>query len=176
MDFLDVRENKIPKEGAYQSYTFGRKPQINVILLDSRYFRDKPKKQGKDYVANKRGTILGSEQWKWLEKELKNSKADIHLIGNGIQVIPEEHAYEKWANFPWEKKKLFELLESNDVQNPILLSSDRHTAEISRIELGDYAIHEVTASGLTHSSNSLKGEANKRRLGPLMKQKNFGFI
>lgn len=32
------------------------------------------------------GTILGEVQWKWLESELRNSDAQIHIFGSSIQV------------------------------------------------------------------------------------------
>jgi alkaline phosphatase D len=44
--------------------------------------------------------MLGETQWKWLEDQLTASDADVHIIGGGIQFLPEEHRSEKWANFP----------------------------------------------------------------------------
>jgi len=175
-DFLDVADNYKAKQGAYQSYTFGRKPQIKIILLDARYFRDLVRYRDRKTVPSKLGTILGKKQWKWLETELEDSKADIHLIASGIQFLPEEHPYEKWANFPKEREKLLDLLAEHDVSHPILLSGDRHLAEISRVLHKGQSIIELTSSGLTHSYSGYEYEPNSHRIGPVMSEKNFGVI
>ena len=183
LDFLDVPQNaKVRKQaGAYQSYTFGEKEQkVMVILLDSRYHRDDPIKNPNSpprYLPNEEGTILGEAQWKWLEEELKNSEAKVHLIGNGIQVIPQDHGYEKWNNFPKERERLLALLIKYEIENPVLLSGDRHIGEISKIELDNkYQIIEITSSGMTHSYESVDGEPNRHRVSKLIGEKNFGMI
>jgi alkaline phosphatase D len=181
LDFLDVPSNshRRKREGAYEAYTYGpRDKQVKIILLDARYFRDSLQKQGKAYMPNVNGDILGDAQWKWLEKELTSSSASFHIIGSGIQMIPEQHMYEKWANFPKARKRLFELLASTKAKGVILLSGDRHIAEISKYENASigYPIYEVTASGLTHSATTNQGEPNKYRVKHLVNELNFGMI
>ena len=73
--------------------------------------------------------MLGAEQWQWLETELRNSTVQIHLIVSGIQILPEEHKYEKWANFPQSRRRLLRLIGETGVPGVILLSGDRHLAE-----------------------------------------------
>ncbi len=181
LDFLNEPRNspRRKQEGAYAAYTYGPAGKmVKVILLDARYFRDRLKKEGKVNLPDPDGRILGEAQWKWLEKELKNSSADIHLIGSGIQIIPEEHPYEKWANFPRERQRLFHLIASTGARGVILLSGDRHIAEIMKHQPAGvrYPIYEVTASGLTHSATQNTGEANRYRVGKLVNVLNFGLI
>ncbi|MGC1242389.1 MAG: hypothetical protein WA874_12410 [Chryseosolibacter sp.] len=64
-------------------------------------------------TPNVTGTLLGEDQWKWLEEELRSSGAAINIINSSIQVLPEEHHFEKWANFPAERKKLLDLIVSS---------------------------------------------------------------
>jgi alkaline phosphatase D len=180
-DFLDVpaSSERRSREGAYGSYTYGPEgKQVKIILLDARYFRDTLQRVDNVYLPNVDGEILGEAQWQWLEQELKNSKANIHLIASGIQMIPEEHVWEKWANFPRERQRLFELLARTQVKGVILLSGDRHIAEISRYTHQgiSYPVYEVTASGLTHSATQNEGEPNKHRVGNLINVLNFGLI
>lgn len=181
LDFLGEPKDspRRQQEGAYASYTYGPAgKQVKVILLDARYFRDSLQKENKTYLPNENGTLLGEQQWQWLEAALTNSPAQLHVIGNGIQIIPEEHAYEKWANFPNERKRLFDLLAKTKAKGVILLSGDRHIAEISRYEdprIG-YPVYEVTASGLTHSATNNNGEPNRYRVGSLINQLNFGVM
>lgn len=187
LDFLDVPADAPVRkyEGAYQSYTFGTKgKKVKIILLDARYFRDELQKGEGDntrrYLPNPSGDVLGEAQWKWLEATLTKSDAQIHLIASGIQVISEEHPYEKWSNFPAARQRLLDLIVKTQPAKAILLSGDRHTAEISKIELPglNYPLYDVTASGLTHAYTgaNANNEPNRFRIGQKVNDKNFGVL
>lgn len=186
LDFLDVpRDAPVRnREGAYQAYTFGPQGQrVKIILLDGRSFRDEltpnPSRDPR-YYPNEEGDILGEAQWAWLEEELQNSDADINLIGCGIQIIPEEQIYEKWANFPAARQRFFDLLEKTRPNRPLLLSGDRHISELSKIQLDslEYPVYEITSSGMTHTWSSGLGstEPNQYRVGDLVVAKNYSTI
>jgi len=182
--FLDVpKENTSWKRpGAYQSYTFGPAgKKVKIILLDTRYFRDQLLKSGQvggqRYEANRVGDVLGFKQWQWLEKELTNSDAQIHLLCSSIQVLPKEHNFEKWANFPSARKKLLKLLSKTDPANLYILSGDRHMAEISHAEIDDdTSVYEITSSGLTHTWPKMRSEPNQYRVGDIIPRLNFGVL
>jgi alkaline phosphatase D len=183
MDFLDIDPNDEirSREGIYTSYVFGDHPiQTKVILLDTRYFRDTvihDPDPSRRYTTNVAGDILGETQWNWLATELENSEADIHIIGSGIQVIPNEHGFEKWGNFPKSRTRLFELLRQKQPKNTLLISGDRHMAEFSKIKLkGKYEVYEITSSGLTHTWSAMWEESNRYRIGDMVIRKNFGLI
>jgi alkaline phosphatase D len=184
LDFLDVPEtNEVyTRSGAYQSYEIQRDGlTIKLILLDTRYFRDTLKvniNRPPLYHPNTEGTILGGQQWLWLERELSGSTADIHLIGSSIQLIPNDHGYEKWGNFPGERQRFFDLLKKTSPSRPIILSGDRHIAEFSKIDLDGlaYPLYEFTSSGLTHTWSLGGTEKNTYRVGDLIISKNFGII
>ena len=172
---LDAPERK--REGGYASHTYGEgEQQVKVILLDGRYFRDTLTRVNRVYQINSTGQILGDAQWKWLENELKTSTARVNFIVSGIQILPTEHAYEKWANFPQEREKLLNLIASSGVQNPILLSGDRHIAEIMKLVDARFpkGLFEVTASGLTHTWSGIAEERNSLRVSNLIAQLNYG--
>lgn len=183
MDFLDVPKNSPlrKQEGAYQSYTFGKGQQtIKVIVMDTRYFRDPltpdPSKQRR-YTPNTAGTMLGEAQWKWLEHELRNSKANLNILCSSVQVVADEHGHEKWGNFPNERKRLLQLIRNAKPKNLLILSGDRHMAEISKMPLDGlpYPLYDFTSSGLTHIRSGNE-EANKFRVGDLYLKKNFGLL
>ena len=180
LDFLNVPKDdpRRTREGAYASYTFGEVgKQVKIILLDSRYFRDSTVRGENGYIPLPEGTILGEAQWQWLEAELNNSTAQFHLIANGIQIIPEEHRNEKMGKpSPHERERLLNLVGQHTDKTIVLISGDRHLAEISGIERGGKMIYEVTSSGLTHSWDTHKGEPNQHRIGNSVIQKNFGLI
>ena len=172
-DFLDYVPDSSMNEqkGAYQKHTFIRGDlTVNVYLLDVRYFRDSPE--------NPQGTILGREQWNWLIDELANTTADVNIIGGGIQFLPTEHRFEKWANFTIERTRLLQIIDIYNVPNPILISGDRHLAEMSLAPLpqSEKPILEITSSGLTHSYRGFTEEANQYRIGPVVPEINFGLL
>jgi alkaline phosphatase D len=183
--FLDVPADAEVRDrrGVYQSYSIeddGLK--IKLILLDTRYFRDPiivnpDKKAHSYYLPDVAANFLGEEQWQWLEQELKQSDADVHLFGSGVPLIPLPK-YEKWGNFPSERKRFIKLIEDIKPARPIILSGDRHFAEFSKIELKDLKtpLYEFTSSGLTHTVNPDHTEENPFRIGELIVKKNFGLI
>ncbi|MEL7161022.1 MAG: DUF1499 domain-containing protein, partial [Bacteroidota bacterium] len=182
LDFLDVPADAPVRNyaGAYQTYDLEKNGlTVRVFLLDTRSFRDAlapPTREGHRYGASKEGDVLGEEQWAWLAEQLAATEGvDFVLVASSIQVLPEEHGYEKWANFPTARQRLLDLLADADVRNVLLLSGDRHLAEISRVTHRGLDVHELTASGLTHSYEAAD-EPNQHRLSPLIGKKNYGLL
>jgi len=180
LDFLDVpKDAKVRnREGMFQSfeYNFSGK-KVRIILLDTRYFRDAIERKNKKspYIPDPDADMLGQAQWEWLEEELKKEE-DILIIGGGTQFLPEEHRFEKWANFPTSRQRFLSLLEKEETENIILISGDRHIGEISKMELSNKSLHEITSSGLTHSYTKFEGENNRYRIGEVTAQLNYGLI
>lgn len=183
LDFMDVPKNSVRRNrgGVYSSEVFEtEKGSVKVILLDTRYFRDglmKSKDPDRRYEPTE-GTILGDQQWAWLEEEMVNSDADFNIILSSIQILSEEHGFEKWANFPSEVEKLKELIFNSKAKNVILLSGDRHISEFSAIKVEglNYPLIDFTSSGLTHTYEEFSGEPNKYREGEVVKDKSFGLL
>jgi alkaline phosphatase D len=102
----------------YGAYTFGPAgKRVKVILLDVRYNPD-------DTAAPDRD-ILGEEQWQWFERELRESDAQINVVGSGIQVLPRDKpVQEKWANFPRSLARLEKTLQLSYVLRPLLQFSE----------------------------------------------------
>ncbi len=191
LDFMDVPENDVRRkqEGVYSSLSIGkRNHEIKIINLDTRYFRDTlireyyvdtiTQQRRYNSIPNPNGDVLGEEQWAWLENELTTSTAAIHIINSSIQVIAEDHPYEKWANFPTAQKRLYELIIKSNANGVIIISGDRHMAEISKIKLEGlpYPLYDFTSSGLTHSWTDGGAEVNRYRVGDLITQLNYGLI
>ena len=172
LDFIDEPKEspRRRQEGIYTSYTVGEGARsVKVILLDERYHRDEP---GPD------SDVLGEAQWSWLEDQLRQSTSSVHLVGSSTQIVSEEHPYEKWANFPRARKRLFELFASTKVPGVVVISGDRHMAELARVETAPlrYPLWEITSSGLTHSWEKATLEPNRHRIGKVLPALNFGLI
>lgn len=173
LDFLDepLDSDRRSQKGVYWSYEYGEgSRKVQVILLDVRYFRDSPRGLNPD--------MLGDAQWAWLEECLDDSDAAVHFIVSGIQVLQEDHRYEKWANFPASRKRLLNLAEEKAKGLVVFLSGDRHIGELAQLEYGisRKRLTEVTSSSLTHSWTTFSGEPNRHRLGEVYSENNFGTI
>lgn len=154
---------------------------MKVILLDARSFRDTlyaSSTSGMRYQINPTGDMLGEEQWRWLEAQLTHSDAAIHIIGTGVQFIATDQGYEKWANFPSARQRMIDLLAKTKPRNTMIISGDRHIAEISKMKIPGWRneLYDFTSSGLTHTWDDTREELNRHRVGPLIIQKNFGVI
>jgi alkaline phosphatase D len=171
LDFLDVASDspRRKREGVYAAHTFGSgKHSVKILLLDTRYHRDKP---------GPNGDILGAEQWAWLKRELTQSTAQVHLLVSSIQVLASDHRFEKWSNFPASEKRLYELLARKDVPPVTILSGDRHLAEISlETKTLSYPLLDITSSSLNANSGGSRKEVNQHRLGENFRGTNFGTI
>lgn len=186
LDFFDVDVNnkRRKQQGVYYTKKIELgKNSINIILLDTRYFRTELTNDTtgiKRYTPNKygKGSMLGEMQWFWLENELKNSKANFNIIVSSIQFLSYEHGFESWGTMPHEVDKLKMIIGNSKAKGVIILSGDRHIAEISKdtIKGLNYPLIDITSSGLTHSYKSYSGEANKYRVSNVVADKNFGIL
>jgi len=186
MNFLDIDSTHAManSKGAYYSKAFEVGDQeVKIYLLDSRYFReglieaDDPDKRYQPHTTSD-STLLGSEQWVWLEKEMKSSEADFNIFVSSIQFLSNEHGFETWGNFPHEVRKMEELLKENEIKNVLFLSGDRHISEFSQKDIKglDYPLTDFTSSGLTHSYTSYDNEPNPYRVGEVTAQTSYGII
>lgn len=186
LDFMeaDSSDPRRKHDGIYTSQIISTgKKSIKFIMLDTRYFRSeltKSKSKGRRYEANEygEGTILGNEQWEWLEEELAKLDADYHIIVTSIQFLSSEHGFEKWANMPHEIDRMLAIIKKYDVPRVIFLSGDRHISEFSILndeEIG-YPVIDFTSSGLTNVYSSYSGEPNKYRHDEVVNKKSFGTL
>ena len=192
LDFFQVpaESPRRGRPGVYDSVLLGPpERRVQLILLDTRYFRSPlervttPVAKGRGpYAANSAAdaTMLGEEQWQWLEAALREP-AQVRLIVSSIQVAAIEHGWEGWGTMPAERERLFRLLRDTQARGVILLSGDRHLAELSRIEPSesglDYPLYDLTSSSLNQPSGGQNAqEPNARRVGQNYLQVNFGMI
>ena len=163
LDFWEVKKNdprRSNKDGIYYAKDFKvADHHIKFILLDTRFNRSALERNTnrnikKKYIptTNLEKTILGENQWKWLKNNLKE-KVDLLIIASSIQVLPQKHGWEKWANFPHERKKLLDLISTTD-NKVILLSGDRHFGAIYETRDKDNKLVEFTSSGLNTYRNA----------------------
>ena len=201
LDFFGVAKDSPlrTREGVYSAHIFGSPGQrVQVVLLDTRYFRSplnrshRKVEPGEGYrgiyrpVNDPDSTILGEAQWKWLEQQLEQP-AEIRIIASSIQVLPNEHGWEMWGNFPHERQRLFQVIQRSNANGVLFISGDRHLAEQMRIEPSEsgvgYPLLEATSSSLNQPSGNFTkagtrfaNELNRYRQGLTYFDTNFGMI
>jgi alkaline phosphatase D len=191
LDFFDEPANSERRKhkGIYTSYAYvsGGKT-IQIILLDTRTFRDNLKPYNNevnddsryfyqlDYAPhlNEGPTMLGEEQWKWLEGEFRKP-ADVRIIASGTQFGIEFNGYEAWANFPHEQMRLLQGIKKTKANGVMFISGDVHYAEISKLEVANlYPIYDATSSGLSSTWHFATPNSNRIE-GPVM-ENHFGLL
>ena len=153
---------------------------VNLILLDTRYFRsDLDKTIGINSLFKKNldvnSTILGNKQWTWLEETI-NKKADLVIIATSIQLLATSHRFEKWSNFPHEHIRIKKLLKQSKI--PVLIvSGDRHQGAIYEED----KLFEITSSSLNKTLSPSKfigrpKEVDDAMIGDMYSGENYGLI
>lgn len=127
------------QEGIYTSFRYGG---IEVFLLDARYFA------GVDVspLDKNQRTLLGKDQWKWLEKSLKASTAPFKVLATGMiwngAVRPGKPDH--WMSYPLEREKLFRFIGQEDITGVVLVGGDIHRTRVVRHATSDVVGYDLT--------------------------------
>jgi alkaline phosphatase D len=183
LDFFNEPAESLRRKrpGLYGAWTFGPPGQrVQVILLDTRYFRSPLKTAGPaGYAPNTDpgATILGDAQWQWLEVQLR-APAELRLLVSSVQVVAEDHPYEKWMNFPRERQRLYDLIRDTKAGGVVILSGDRQLAELSQMDAGvGYPLYDLTSGGLNMAARRWRPvEVNRHRVAAMPFGDNFGVV
>ncbi len=177
------------QDGVYTSQRFGPPGRrLQVILLDTRYGRgplwnvspdeaaDRRLRRMGPYLPNdhERARMLGEEQWRWLEEQLRQP-ADLRLIVTSIPFVMEFNGWESWANMPLERRRLIDLIRTTRANGVLLLSGDTPWSEVSRLD-GElsYPLWDITSSSLNRRGAGIG--PNRHRVGNPTTEPNFGYM
>ena len=176
------------QRGIYDAKLFGPPgKRLQVIMLDTRYFRSQleqgpeplPGFRARPYIAatGANTTMLGEAQWKWLGEQLE-VPADLRIIATSIQLLSNQHPFEKWGTMPNERDRMFELIRQKAASGVVFLSGDRHLGEIScEPKVVGYPLYDVTASGLNQANQGWRApEPNLLQVASLHYGNHFGSI
>lgn len=172
-------------QGVYTSYFSSFDTlRIQFILLDTRSFRDDlfpvPLDSLTNYPyaeyapnPNPKVTLLGEEQWTWLERQLVYP-ADVRIICSSIQFAHSWNGFESWNNFPFEQQRMLDLIACTKAEGVVFASGDVHFAELSKREGASYPIYDFTSSGISSKWHS--PVQNTNRVGLPVTENHFGII
>lgn len=183
------------RPGVYDSTITGPEGRrVQVILLDTRFFRSDLKRMDWSRERPPLGsylpdsdpakTMLGAEQWAWLEQELARP-ADLRILVSSVQVITEAHNFEAWSNFPAERTRLLDLLAGREDSGLVILTGDRHAGGIykadHKTENGGETFWELTSSSLNlafgnDNARSTAREPDPSRVSMFFSVENYGLV
>ena len=164
--------------------------RVQVIMLDARFFRSDLKRMAWSKERPPLGsylpddtpgkTVLGEEQWAWLEAELAKP-AEVRILVSSTQVITQAHQYEGWTNFPLERTRLLDTLSRRAPSGLVMLSGDRHAAGIYKVEHGGQTMWELTSSSLNlafgnNNDASTAREPDPARVTKFFSVENYGLV
>ncbi len=186
LDFFDEPADspRRTRKGNYAATLVGPPDRrVQIIVLDVRTFRSPlgtvqpPYPEIGDYRIlgeDDEQTLLGEEQWQWLEEQLR-LPARVRFLGMSTQFGTAHNGYEAWANFPRERERLLELIQRTRAAGVVFLSGDTHWAETSLIDrAGWYPLYDLTSSGVNQGWSHTGG--NALRVGPAFNEPNVGVI
>ncbi|UCH74431.1 MAG: alkaline phosphatase family protein [Rhodospirillales bacterium] len=189
LDFFGEPEGSARRQraGLYDAKVFGPSARrVQVILLDTRSFKSPPllaeRPEGArgslgKYAPNwdSEATLLGPEQWTWLEEQLRRP-AELRIIASSGQVVADEKGMDEWGNYPLERRRLFDLIAETGAKGVVLLSGNVHFAEVSATDEGPYPLVDFTSSGLTHTNKEYPKAPNRHRVAGPFVDSNFGLV
>lgn len=118
---------------------------VDLIMLDTRLYARSMQCAAQAQVTcpdDESRTLIGSEQFNWLEGKLKTSAARYKLIGQQVMFgqlkvagTPEQIAsggvylnMDQWDGYRVDRGLIYDMLEQNGIQNAVVLTGDIHTS------------------------------------------------
>jgi alkaline phosphatase D len=176
-------------EGIYHTVYLNKLgKRVQIIFPDLRTFRDDLLPYNGNHANDKRfdyemdyspytitdSTLLGEEQWKWMEEQLRQP-ADLRIIASSSQFGITHNGYEAWANFPHERQRMIDLIKTTQAEGVLFISGDVHYAEVSKLEApGVYPLFDITSSGIT--STWQFATPNDNRIEEPVMENHFGVL
>ncbi|MDO4909040.1 MAG: alkaline phosphatase D family protein [Corynebacterium sp.] len=161
LEWLPLRANAFSEGGhVYRNLRFG--DLFELDLLDLRSYRSAPAEWKEAYNPDR--TIMGQEQFQWLENQLCSSNTVWNIVGNPVMMAPilmpavdrkwTQGLYDligfpldglpyntdQWDGFPVERQRLLEFIRDQKLNNVVFITGDIHTSWSSEIPIipGEY--------------------------------------
>ncbi len=121
----------------YRTLSFGS--LADVIMVDTRLEgRDEQVPgilvpQTNATLQDSTRTLFGAPQLAWFNNQLKNSTATWKIVGNQVMVAPLTVGVsvvnpDQWDGYPFDRKKVFDNIMGNNINNVVFLTGDIHTS------------------------------------------------
>ena len=179
-EHMPLRRSAIPKGPnmkLYRNLNFGGLLEFDV--LDTRQYRtDQPccDKSGPlcDQAFDLNATMMGSEQEKWLAKQLRTSKSQWNVLAQQVMMASidrapgEEKRYsvDQWPGYDASRRNLMHFLGNEKISNPIVLTGDIHSNWVNDLKVDyDRPEQETVATEFVGTSISSGGDGSLKAEG-----------
>lgn len=142
---------------------------LSLIFTDNRSFRVNADK-------NKNPVIFGEKQVNWIIDILRNPEAKFILLLSGTQFLSENVKHETISQYPKEKKLLLSAIQESPAK-VLILSGDRHFAEVLVDNSGSRPVFELSSSPISAALTANKKIApENKRVKIYNSSTNFGVL
>ncbi len=144
--FTEYRPNAEFGHGSEGIYTRFRYGPVEVFLLDTRWWSW----TGPSYADASKKTLLGKEQWEWLQRSLMASDAPFRLLVCGM-IWDDKKNSEKddWETYAHERQALFEFIGREKIPGVVLIGGDIHVSRVlkySTLDTVGYPLYQFITS------------------------------
>ena len=161
-EWMPVRR-RVPGS-VYRTVRLG--PLADLVMLDTRVAgRDRPANAegGPAVRVRDRGrSLLGEEQWHWLEGEVRASSARWLLVGNQVMLAPLRVLNVaggigvnpgQWDGYPAERRRFYETLQAaGRSSNVAVMTGDLHSSWAADLPVGaEFVTPSVTTDSFGHT-------------------------
>lgn len=132
-EWLPIRETS--QTNPYQIYrklSYGN--LVDLFMLDTRLEgREEQSGTTGSTVNDPNRTLLGQNQFNWLEQAVSQSTATYKVIGQQVMMAPLEVFGtavngDQWDGYPAERENFFNFINTNNIDNVVVLTGDIHTS------------------------------------------------
>lgn len=177
-EFMPIRIDKWMSRDPfplYRSFRFGG--DVHFVVLDTRQFRD-DQTCGDAKVAppcaeflNEDRTMLGREQFKWLESRLAKNRDLWTLVGNQVPSYlrdlgtadEPQYSMDKWDGYPYAQRAFHSLLKEHADGRCLVFSGDLHAHYASELKEDWNPSSKAFGAEFTVSSVTSSGDGSAQR-------------
>lgn len=153
-EWLPIRPKAPSNYEIFRKFNYGN--LVDLIMVDTRLHGRE--EQGVNENDPNR-TLLGDDQYEWLENELENSTAKWKVLGNQVVFAPIEIFgtpinNDAWDGYPAERQNLLDFVVLNSIDNFTVLTGDIHTSWAFNLKNGlanagvEFVTPSITSPGL----------------------------
>jgi alkaline phosphatase D len=151
----------VTNQRQYRTLRFGR--TMDLIVMDQRRYR--ANQPCDDAVAppcadwDQPRDFLGQTQMKYVQNQLKSSKAAWKVLGNEVTIMPTKvlggsfFTFDSWQGYPREREQLTTFIRDSNIADVIFLTGDIHTFITGDVRTnmgeGDNVAIELVAGSVT---------------------------
>jgi alkaline phosphatase D len=127
--FTRYRPQQAYGDGVGGIYTSFRRGPVEVFLLDTRWYS----MTGPSFAGSHRPTMLGANQWQWLQKSLLASTAPFKVLACGV-IWDDKENFESddWGTYRHELTAIQKFIGEHKIPGVVLMGGDIHASRVLR--------------------------------------------